>query len=607
MKGLSFKFSLLKTALCAALLFALCVLVAPDALNITGLKVYADSFSGYGAAQYRVAPPSGANVNGMFNLVRNASYDPNYGNVVILTYEAEWKSGAAWSKQKLDLSRPFAIETYVQLYHKQGFITNTENDHYRNGGLADGLTFTLQNDNAYAINNSTAGGLLGVYGSINGGDHIKKALTIEMDTRPQTSVDTGTGMVDPSSGQMAHISVLTPKSAWIYPEDHKNTEFFTATDKWYPLNINWTPVGDGGVLSYQFDGRNYSYYISSCYAQFGAKEAYWGFTAATGWGTAVQAVAMKTFPAQQPVTVTYYPNEGVGSVKTDSVYPNTYYTVVSQGYTRSGYTFNGWNTNPYGTGVNYANGQQIYVTGNITLYARWAALPTAAITYYPNGGSGSPYVVNANMNTYYTVVNQGYTKNGSVFSGWNTKADGTGTAYQNGQSIYVTSNVSLYAQWLTQNIYLAIYMPNDGVGNIVIDMTDDRMQVTVRGAIYTRSGYTFNGWNTLPNGTGIAYAAGQTVTLNDNVFLYAQWKSVAPSYSVVYMANGGQGGSTDSGITAGSRYTVKTATAAGVINQGKYLLQWNTQANGGGAAYAAGTSLTVNGNITLYAIWVSYV
>lgn len=280
----------------------------PDVLNIAELKLYTDS-PGYGAAEYRVAPPSGAGVNGKFNLVRNASNDPNYDNVVILTYEAESKSGAAWANQKVDLTRPFNIETYVHLYHKQGFITNKENDTYRNGGLADGLTFTLQNDNAGAICNNSVGGLLGAYGTINNNDYIKKALSIELDTKLNTKTDTATGMEDPGNASTAHIAVLTPKSAWITANDHKNIDYFTASAKWYPFNISWSPVGEGGTLTYEFDGKTYTYNVNSCTAQFGGTEAYWGFTAATAWGSAVHAVAMKTFPVQLKqdclVTVTH--------------------------------------------------------------------------------------------------------------------------------------------------------------------------------------------------------------------------------------------------------------------------------------------------------------
>ena len=41
----------------------------------------------------------------------------------------------------------------------------------------------------------------------------------------------------------------------------------------------------------------------------------------------------------------------------------------------------------------------------------------------------------------------------------------------------------------------------------------------------TRTGYTFNGWNTASDGSGTAYATGSTITPTGNVTLYAQWQT----------------------------------------------------------------------------------
>ena len=41
----------------------------------------------------------------------------------------------------------------------------------------------------------------------------------------------------------------------------------------------------------------------------------------------------------------------------------------------------------------------------------------------------------------------------------------------------------------------------------------------------TRTGYTFNGWNTASDGSGTAYATGSTITPAGDVTLYAQWQT----------------------------------------------------------------------------------
>lgn len=51
-----------------------------------------------------------------------------------------------------------------------------------------------------------------------------------------------------------------------------------------------------------------------------------------------------------------------------------------------------------------------------------------------------------------------------------------------------------------------------------------------------RDGYTFNGWNTSPTGTGSSYSAGDSIIIGTaNIILYAQWlelqRSAAPTFS----------------------------------------------------------------------------
>lgn len=48
----------------------------------------------------------------------------------------------------------------------------------------------------------------------------------------------------------------------------------------------------------------------------------------------------------------------------------------------------------------------------------------------------------------HTVAANPFSKTGSVFTGWNTAANGSGTAYAAGATISnITSNITLYAQW----------------------------------------------------------------------------------------------------------------------------------------------------------------
>ena len=45
------------------------------------------------------------------------------------------------------------------------------------------------------------------------------------------------------------------------------------------------------------------------------------------------------------------------------------------------------------------------------------------------------------------IKENGFTKTGFTFAGWNTQADGKGTAYAVGYSYSENSSITLYAQW----------------------------------------------------------------------------------------------------------------------------------------------------------------
>ena len=81
-----------------------------------------------------------------------------------------------------------------------------------------------------------------------------------------------------------------------------------------------------------------------------------------------------------------------------------------------------------------------------------AVQPTYTIIFNSNGGTGT---MDQQVFTYKTAQNlrlNSFTKDGEFFNSWNTEADGTGTTYTNGQSIYNLTSVNgatitLYAQW----------------------------------------------------------------------------------------------------------------------------------------------------------------
>ena len=117
---------------------------------------------------------------------------------------------------------------------------------------------------------------------------------------------------------------------------------------------------------------------------------------------------------------------------------------------------------------------------------------------------------------------------------------------------------------------------------------------TIPNVGFSRTGYTFTGWNTSPDGTGTAYRPNATIQFAaQNITLYAQWK--VRSYSVNFDSNGGSAVASQS-VKYGSKASRPTdPTRAGHTFQG-----WYTSRDGG-ARYDF--NQTATGDVTLYAHW----
>lgn len=128
------------------------------------------------------------------------------------------------------------------------------------------------------------------------------------------------------------------------------------------------------------------------------------------------------------------------------------------------------------------------------------------------------------------------------------------------------------------------------------------INIVLSSTVPTRTGHTFQSWNTNANGTGTSYAPGATYTGNTELTLYAIWK--VNTYTITYNANGGTGGPTTQTKTYGVPLTI-TST---VPTRENYAFKgWATSASGG-VSYSSGSSYTTNAPATLYAVWeLSYV
>ena len=278
------------------------------------------------------------------------------------------------------------------------------------------------------------------------------------------------------------------------------------------------------------------------------------------------------------------------------------------------YVFAGWNTKANGSGVRYADGQvvkDIAAAGEtITLYATWQQVLTFTVHFDANGGEGTMadqiYSILYSENYLPSCT---FSRSGYIFAGWNTKADGSGKAYSDGAKINQASSITLYAQWtaLPPNCYGVHFNRNND--NASGTMADQVFTVGVAQAL-TANAFTyffsFSGWNTKADGSGVSYSNGQVVTdiaaEGETITLYAQWqdKSVHIYLTVRFNANGGEGYMANQMFKSGEE---KNLNACTFTRAGYRFTGWNTEADGSGEAYNDQENIRPGENITLYAQW----
>jgi M6 family metalloprotease-like protein len=274
---------------------------------------------------------------------------------------------------------------------------------------------------------------------------------------------------------------------------------------------------------------------------------------------------------------------------------------------RTGHSFSGWNTATNGAGTAYA-AAGIYTTNvAATLFAQWTP-DTYALSYDGNGNTGGAPPANQAKSHDLDLTLAGaatLVRSGHSFSGWNTATNGAGTAYAAGGTYSTNAAVTLFARW-TPATYTISY---DGNGNTAGVATADQtkthdvdLTLASTGTL-VRVGYSFNGWNTLTNGSGTAYAAGGMYVTNVAATLFAHW--TPDTYTVSYDGNGNTGGTVPTAQIKTHDADLTLAGDGDLVKLGYTFSGWNTATNGAGTAYAAGGTYSTDADATFYSRWIS--
>ena len=136
--------------------------------------------------------------------------------------------------------------------------------------------------------------------------------------------------------------------------------------------------------------------------------------------------------------------------------------LTANAFTREGYTWTGWNTKAGGNGTGYTDKQAVRNltsenNGSVTLYAQWTPI-AYRIQFDKNltDATGETASMGMTFDVAKSLTENGFTSPSSQFNCWNSKPDGSGQAYANGQSVKNLTKVpndivTLYAQWNTNS------------------------------------------------------------------------------------------------------------------------------------------------------------
>ena len=361
--------------------------------------------------------------------------------------------------------------------------------------------------------------------------------------------------------------------------------------------------------------------------------------------------------AAETVTITFRGNGGVAAdgtaTATQQTTSGTSTRLNTNPFLREGYTFTGWSTNAASAAGVYADGQAVGVSQDITLYAIWQlnvyeltivgveGLAGGEVEYGTDlsgllpanpqrtgyrftgwtatNAAGEPVAVPSVMPAYDLTITAGWEERGATYILTILNDEGeviTTYAYAEGDPIQppeipipegmrlkgwrnaetgriqalpaVMPAYDMEFLAVIEDIYYTVTFM-DGTAEVgeVTAYYGEKAMFIERPA---QSGKVFLGWSTDPAATEAEYIPWQEIELEADMTVYAVW---ANAESTVTFMNG----ETEIGeLTAAYGETVT------LIDGPQGCLGWSTEPDATEPEYTAGQSVTLTGDLTLYAV-----
>ena len=291
-------------------------------------------------------------------------------------------------------------------------------------------------------------------------------------------------------------------------------------------------------------------------------------------------------------TVSYVANGGTVETANTSILKGTSYSDFPIPE-RDGYTFTGWYSESGDSGTLIT-----YVTAADTLYAHWSGNPTEIIF---DGNGGIPTEASRAVrygDSYGTLPTA--SKPYYTFSGWYTEPEG-GYIRNYNSVVNFTEPVILYAHY--KGISAKVYYASCGGSDINTTKTVYCGSEYGVLSVPTRTGYSFDGWYTLPDGGDLITSQTIVEATYDHT-LYAHWSIYKPT--ITFQANGGR--VIENGYKVPVMKVIKTYGdyygALPVATRPGYTFDGWSTSSAGATRVTESTIVNVTVSDTLYARWI---
>lgn len=254
--------------------------------------------------------------------------------------------------------------------------------------------------------------------------------------------------------------------------------------------------------------------------------------------------------------------------------------------TKEGYIFDGWVVDD----VSYDFSQ--IISGDVVLKARWREVAPDTVIYTvrfeTEGGTTYPeQFIEENGKV---VQPSEPVRDGYKFVEW--QVDGNPYNFDNP----VTSNLTIVAKWEEEDenkTYTVTFDLNGGNGSKPANQTvKTGERATVPSERPTKDKNRFLGWSTSRN----AYSPNiEAVTIRNDTTFYAVWQSTVKTYTVNINLDGGSGCGSSQKVEEGGHPTGCTS----ITKPNHTFAHWTS----GGRDYARLDQITVNSDMSVYAVW----